>query len=100
MQRTATVHDDAQSPVEDLDRRQGASPIQNGELTRIPVIRFEPVSRSSRNQSGRDHLARNLLDGVRAQLETEGAALITAPYSRTLARDARHKFHNAGALGR
>jgi hypothetical protein len=50
----------------DVDRRQGASAIQDGELARIAPIGLDAIAGPARNQSGGNHVAGDGPSGERA----------------------------------
>jgi hypothetical protein len=69
----------------DVDRRQGTRTVQDRELARVTPIRFDAITRTPRDQRGRNDLARNLFGRHRAlQLEAARAGFVTATYRSDL----------------
>lgn len=64
-----------------VDRREGAGPMQDGELTGVAAISLDAITRAPRNQRWRDHLARYVAGAERAlQLEAAGPRFVAAAY--------------------
>jgi hypothetical protein len=61
-----------------VDGGEGAGPVQHRQVTRITTVGFNAVAGSTRNQRGRNHVARNLVRSERAlQLEAARPGFVT-----------------------
>ena len=72
-----------------VNRRQRAGPIENGQLPRVPTVRLHAIPCTAGDQGRRDHVARHLVPGQGAlELKAAGPGFITTAH-RTLTTDTR-----------
>ena len=78
---------------------QGAGAIQDRQLTGIAPVRFDAITRTPRNQTGRDDVAVDLTAAQESlQLEAARTRLVAAAH-RALARELRHEPSDRGQIG-
>jgi hypothetical protein len=83
-----------------VDRGQGARPIEQGELASIAPVGFDAIAGTTRNQCRSDDVARNAAGRQRAlQLEAAWAGFVTT-LDRSLALQAIDEAENREAIGR
>ena len=64
-----------------VNGREGAGAIQNGELARIAAVRLDAIASAPRNERWRNDVARNLAAGQRAlELESARPGFVATPH--------------------
>ena len=83
-----------------VNRRQGAGAIEDGQLRGIAAVGFHAIARAARNQRGGDHVTRHAVRGQRAlEVEATGAGLITAAHG-TLSAEPVNEAQNRRGIRR